>query len=381
MQMNTITVYCVILSYVHFLFYSLVMENTLTNGVAAGRGAQSNAVGRFEPYARVAVDDGWDTQIDSVLRTQVAVEAPRSVITRNTSPDVPFDRSVNPYRGCEHGCIYCFARPGHAWLGMSPAQDFESRLIARPTAPQVLEAELRKRSYTPDVLAIGTYTDPYQPIEKTHKIMRGLLVVLQRFRHPVSIVTKGTLIERDIDVLRDMAADNLVRVGVSVTTLDPKVSRLMEPRVPSPKRRLQTIERLSQAGIPVTVSASPMIPALTDHELEAILKAGADAGATSATSIMLRLPSEVAPLFEEWLGVHFPDRAKRVLGRVRELHGGQLYEATFGKRMTGEGIWAQQMAARLKIARHRNGLDAKRAPLRCDLFERPLAVGDQLSLF
>jgi DNA repair photolyase len=231
------------------------------------------------------------------------------------------------------------------------------------------------------MLAIGTYTDPFLPIEKTHEIMRGLLVVLRHFRHPLGIVTKGTLIERDIDILRDMAADNLVRVGVSVTTLDPKVSRVMEPRVPSPKRRLQTVQRLAQAGIPVTISASPMTPALTDHELEAILKAGADAGATSATSIMLRLPSKVAPLFEEWLWVHFPDRAKRVLGRVRELHGGQLDEASFGKRMTGEGIWAQQMVARLRIALHRNGVDAKRAPLRCDLFERPLTVGDQLSLF
>ena len=353
----------------------------LSNGTARGRGAVSNAVGRFEPYARVAVDDGWDSPEERVLRTEVAVEVPRSVISRNTSPDVPFDRSVNPYRGCEHGCIYCFARPGHAWLGMSAGQDFETWLIARPTAPQVLEKELRKTGYRVDVLAIGTYTDPYQPIEKDHRIMRGLLEVLRDFRHPVSIVTKGALIERDIDILRDMAANGLARVGVSVTTLDPAISRLMEPRVPSPKRRLQMIERLAKAGIPVTVQASPLIPALTDHELEAILQAGADAGATSATAIMLRLPAEVAPLFEEWANLHFPDRARRILGRVRELHGGQLYEAAFGTRMTGQGVWAQQMKQRITIARARLGLDGVRMPLRRDLFKPPVRIGDQLSLF
>lgn len=350
-------------------------------GTAKGRGAVSNVVGRFEPYARVAIDDGWDAPEQGMLRTEVAEEVPRSVISRNTSPDVPFDRSVNPYRGCEHGCIYCFARPGHAWLGMSPGQDFESRLIARPTAPQVLEDELRKTSYKPDVLAIGTYTDPYQPIEKTYGIMRGLIGVLRDFRHPLSIVTKGSLIERDIDILRDMAADGLVRVGVSVTTLDAKVARAMEPRVPSPARRLLVIEKLAKAGIPVTVSASPMIPALTDHELEAILKAGADAGATSATAIMLRLPAEVAPLFEEWAQVHFPDRAARIMGRVRDLHGGKIYESNFGTRMTGQGVWAQQMKQRLTIARARLGLDGVRIPLRRDLFMVPPRKGDQLSLF
>ncbi|WP_281982424.1 PA0069 family radical SAM protein [Thalassorhabdomicrobium marinisediminis] len=353
----------------------------LRRGEARGRGAVSNAVSRFEPYARVAVDDGWEAPVEGMLRTEVAVEAPRRVISRNTSPDVPFDRSVNPYRGCEHGCVYCFARPGHAWLGLSPGQDFESRLVARPTAPQVLADELRKPHYQPATLAIGTYTDPYQPIEKEHEIMRGLLRVLQDFRHPVSIVTKGTLIERDIDILAAMAADNLATVGISVTTLDPKVSRLMEPRVPSPERRLQVIERLAAAGIPVRVMASPLVPALTDHELEGILQAGRDAGARAATSLMLRLPAEVAPLFQEWLHVHFPDRAERVLNRVRELHGGKLYEADFGTRMTGQGVWAQQMQARLRIARKRLGLADTLPPLRCDLFRPPPRVGDQLSLF
>ncbi|MBU2993559.1 PA0069 family radical SAM protein [Octadecabacter sp. 1_MG-2023] len=353
----------------------------LQRGQARGRGAISNTVGRFEPYARIAVDDGWDAPEEGTLRTEVAVEVPRKVITRNASPDVPFDRSINPYRGCEHGCVYCFARPGHAWLGMSPGQDFESRLIARPTAPQVLEDELRKKSYRPDVLAIGTYTDPYQPIEKTHGIMRGILEVLRDFHHPVSIVTKGSLIERDIDILKEMAGDGLARVGVSVTTLDPQISRAMEPRVPSPKRRLLMIERLAAAGIPVTVSAAPMVPALTDHELESILEAGKEAGATSATAIMLRLPLEVAPLFEEWAQVHFPDRANRIMNRVRELHGGKLYEADFGTRMTGQGIWAQQMKQRLTIARSRYGLDGVRMPLRRDLFSVPPRKGDQMSLF
>jgi len=356
-------------------------ERPLSNGTARGRGAVSNAVGRFEPYTRVAVDDGWDAQAESVLRTHVALEVPRTVISRNPSPDVPLDRSLNPYRGCEHGCIYCFARPGHAWLGMSPGQDFETRLIARPDAPKVLAEELRKSRYNPDVLAIGTYTDPYQPIEKTHKIMRELLKVLRDFRHPVSIVTKGSLIERDIDILRDMAADGLVRVGVSVTTLDAKIARVMEPRVPSPVRRLATISRLAQAGIPVTVSASPLIPALTDHELEGILEQAAQAGACSATTIMVRLPREVAPLFEEWARLHFPDRADRILGRIRELHGGKLYEAKFGTRMTGQGIWADQMRQRLILARKRLGLDGVRPKLRCDLFKVPPRKGDQLSLF
>lgn len=383
MQMNCSRVYCEAGLNVPYLFYSVNMSelHDLRKGTAKGRGAVSNIAGRFEPYTRVAVDDGWDAPEPSVLRTQVAVEVPQSVISRNTSPDVPFDRSVNPYRGCEHGCIYCFARPGHAWLGMSPGQDFESRLIARPTAPQVLAVELRKPRYIPDVLAIGTYTDPYQPIEKKFEIMRGLLGVLRDFRHPVSIFTKGSLIERDIDILRDLAADGLVRVGVSVTTLDPKVSRIMEPRVPSPARRLKVIERLAQAGIPVGVAASPMVPALTDHELEGILQAAASAGASYAQAIMLRLPSEVAPLFEEWVQQHFPDRAARIMGRVRELHGGKTYEAKFGTRMTGQGIWADQMRQRLAIARKRHGLDAQRATLRCDLFAPPPRAGDQLSFF
>ena len=382
--MNSSRHLCEACSSVHFLFYTAAMDELghMPRGEARGRGAVSNEVGRFEPYARVQVDDGWPHPDDMpMLRTEVAIEQPRSVISRNTSPDVPFEQSINPYRGCEHGCVYCFARPGHAWLGMSPGQDFESRLVARPATPELLGKELRKRGYVAKTLAIGTYTDPYQPIEKTYRIMRGVLEVLAAFRHPVGIVTKGALIERDIDILSDLAADGLVSVGVSVTTLDPKVSRLMEPRVPSPARRLKTIERLAAAGIPVKVAASPMVPALTDHELEGILKASQEAGAQAASAIMLRLPLEVAPIFEDWARTHFPDRADRILNRVRELHGGKMYDANFGTRMTGQGIWADQMLARLTVARKRLGLADRLPPLRTDHFEVPFARDNQLSLF
>jgi DNA repair photolyase len=287
---------------------------------------------------REAADDGWDIPEDlPPLRTEVRVERPRSVITRNASPDVPFDRSINPYRGCEHGCIYCFARPSHAWLGLSPGLDFETKLVARPEAPEVLARELGRKGYVPDVIAIGTNTDPYQPIEKEYRVMRRILEVLRDHRHPVTVVTKGTLIERDADILGEMGRMGLARVGISVTTLDPVVARRMEPRVPLPARRIATIRRLTESGCPVRVMASPMIPALTDHELEAILAAGREAGAVAASWIMLRLPLEVAPLFREWLDRQFPDRAARVMGRVRELHGGRDYDPEWGKRMTGEG--------------------------------------------
>ena len=269
----------------------------------AGRGSQTNLAGRFERLSVTTVDDGWDGDGAAlpVLRTEVSIERPRSVITYNRSPDLPFDRSINPYRGCEHGCVYCFARPSHAYLGLSPGLDFETRLIARPDAPKVLLRELAAKRYQVAPIAIGTNTDPYQPIEKDHGIMRAILQVLSDVNHPVAIVTKGSLIERDIDILQDMAKRGLVRVGISVTTLDAKLSRLMEPRVPAPKRRLQTIRRLTEADIPVRVMASPLVPALTDPELEAILKAGRDAGARSASWIMLRLPREVSPLMQDWL--------------------------------------------------------------------------------
>jgi DNA repair photolyase len=346
-----------------------------------GRAATSNAEGRYEPYARVAVNDGWDREEDlPPLRTEVTEERPRKVITTNGSPDVPFEQSLNPYRGCEHGCIYCFARPTHAFLGLSPGLVFETRLIAKPQAPALLAKELRARGYVPKVLAIGTNTDPYQPIERDRRIMRAILQVLSDHDHPVAITTKGTLIERDLDLLGPLAARGLAHVGLSVTTMDPAVARAMEPRVPSPARRLATIRRLAQAGIPVRIQVSPVVPALTDHELESILAAGAEAGARAASMIVLRLPREVAGLFRDWLEENFPDRAARVMGRVRELHGGRDYDPEWGRRMTGQGEWARLLAARFGLAERRHGFAAL-PPLRTDLFRVPRDPDPQLSLF
>ncbi|MDX8348842.1 PA0069 family radical SAM protein [Cognatiyoonia sp. IB215446] len=347
-----------------------------------GRAAGSNPHNRFDQISVEAVDDGWaqDEELP-VLRTEVRDEQARKVISRNTSPDLSFDRSINPYRGCEHGCIYCFARPSHAFLGYSPGLDFETKLIARPNAAERLRAELSNPRYKPAMIGIGTNTDPYQPIEKERKIMREILEVLRDFNHPVGIVTKGTLIERDIDILAEMAAKDLTRVGISVTTLDPKTSRVMEPRVPLPAARLRTIRRLTDAGIPVRVMVSPVVPALTDHELEAILEAAAEGGAVAASSIILRLPREVATLFRDWLTEHYPDRAARVMGRVRELHGGKDYDPSFGTRMVGQGQWAAMMQQRFKRAARKLGLDRSLPPLRTNLFAVPPQPGDQLSLF
>ncbi len=347
-----------------------------------GRAAGSNPDIRFDRFHAEAVDDGWaNTEDLPVLRTEVRDEQAKSIISRNTSPDLSFDRSINPYRGCEHGCIYCFARPSHAFLGLSAGLDFETKLIARPNAAAQLRKELSNPRYVPKTIAIGTNTDPYQPIEKTRKIMRDVLEVLRDFNHPVAIVTKGTLVERDIDILAPMAANGLLRVGISITTLDPKTARAMEPRVPLPAARLRTIRRLADAGIPVRVMVSPVVPALTDHEIEAILQASKDAGAVAASSIMLRLPREVAGLFRDWLTAHYPDRATRVMGRVRELHGGKDYDPEFGKRMTGQGEWAKIMQQRFKLATRKLGLDRSLPPLRVDLFSKPPATGDQLSFF
>jgi DNA repair photolyase len=349
----------------------------------AGRGTSLNHSGRFEAFSTLAVDDGWAGDDDPlpVLRTQVSEEVARSAITYNRSPDLPFDRSINPYRGCEHGCIYCFARPSHAYLGLSPGLDFETRLIARPGAADVLRRELAAKRYQVAPIAIGTNTDPYQPIEKEHQIMRRLLELLSEVNHPVAIVTKGSLIERDIDILSDMAARGLARVGISVTTLDAKLARLMEPRVPAPKRRLQMIARLSEAGIPVRVMASPMVPALTDPELEAILEAGRDAGAQSASWIMLRLPREVSPLMQDWLAQHYPDRAGRIMARLREMHGGKEYDANWHRRMRGEGPYAEIIAQRFNLAVKRLGLSTLLPPMRCDLFRPPRQASDQMDLF
>lgn len=349
--------------------------------VLRGRGASSNHAGRFERHLREAVADGWDRE-DALptLRTRTSIEVPRRMITYNRSPDLPFDRSINPYRGCEHGCVYCFARPSHAYLGLSPGLDFETRLIARPQAPQVLARELAARKYRVAPIAIGTNTDPYQPIEKDHGIMRGCLEVLAEAGHPVAIVTKGSLIERDLDILGDMTRRGLVRVGISVTTLDRRLSRLMEPRAPAPARRLQTIRRLAEAGVPVRVMASPMIPALSDPELEAILKAGKAAGARHASWIMLRLPQEVSMLVQDWLAEHFPDRASRIMARLREMHDGKEYDARWHRRMRGEGPYADMIARRFEVACKRLKLSAHAPPMRCDLFQAPVLPGGQLPL-
>ncbi|MEO1779731.1 MAG: PA0069 family radical SAM protein [Pseudomonadota bacterium] len=358
------------------------MERDLQTQRAKGRGAVSNADSRYAHVTRHGEADGWMPDDDlPTLRTQVSIERPRSAITYNRSPDLPFDRSINPYRGCEHGCVYCFARPTHAYLGLSPGLDFETRLVARPGIDAVLRKELGRKAYRVAPLAVGTNTDPYQPVERAHGIMRACLEVLEACGHPVAIVTKGTLIERDIDILSAMAQRGLVRVGISVTTLDAALCRRMEPRAPTPERRLQMIERLSGAGIPVRIMASPMVPALTDPELEAILAAGKAAGARTASWIMLRLPQEVSPLWQEWLATHYPDRAGRVMSKLREMHGGKDYDARWGHRMRGTGPYAEMVAHRFKLAVKRLGLRTEAPPMRTDLFRPPRAPSDQLSLF
>ncbi len=347
-----------------------------------GRGAVSNQTGRYEASSRAAFDDGWDVEEElPPLRTEVSLERVRNALTRNTSPDVPFDRSLNPYRGCEHGCIYCFARPSHAWLGFSPGLDFETRLIARPNAADALRTAFRRPGYVPEPLALGTNTDPYQPIEARYRIMRSVLEVACDFQHPISIATKGTLIERDLDLLRHLGDAGLVNVGVTVTTLDARLARALEPRVPSPRRKLATIRRLAEAGIPVRVMISPVIPGLTGHEIEQILKAASAAGARSASWAMLRLPLEVADLFREWLAEHRPGQAQRVLTQVREVHGGRDYDPAWGRRMKGQGPQADLFARRFEVAARRASVAVALPPLRTDLFRVPAQKGDQLSLF
>ncbi len=360
------------------------MVETLPDQPRKGRGAISNESGRFEPHGRVAVDDGWalDAEEDlPPLRTSVGHDSSRSVIARNDSPDVPFERSINPYKGCEHGCIYCFARPTHAYLGLSPGLDFETKLFAKPDAARLLEAELARPSYTPDVIALGTNTDPYQPVERHLEITRSILEVLARAHHPVAIATKSNLILRDLDILAPMANARLAKVFVSVTTLDPGLARRMEPRASRPALRLEAIRRLAEAGIPTGVLTAPMIPALNDEELEAILEAAARAGARSANYILLRLPLEIADLFSEWLEAHFPDRKDHVLNLLRGMRGGKLYQSGWGKRMRGTGVYADLLARRFELACQRLGLDEHDWDLDVSQFRRPTLPGDQLALF
>ncbi len=340
-----------------------------------GRGAVTNPAGRFERFEVVLEEE------PPRLQTIVTPEATRSIIARNDSPDVPFDRSINPYKGCEHGCVYCFARPTHAYLGLSPGLDFESRIFSKPDAARLLERELRKPGYRCEVIALGANTDPYQPVERELGITRAVLEVLAEHRHPVSIVTKSSLVLRDLDLLVPMARQGLANVFLSVTTLDPDLARRMEPRAAAPIRRVETLRSLAAAGVPVGVLASPMIPAINDAELERILEACAAAGARWANYILIRLPGEVKELFAEWLETHYPLRAGHVLGLLREMHGGQLYDPAFGERMRGTGPYAELLRKRFEVACRRLGLNEKRPALDATRFRIPLRKGDQPGLF
>lgn len=347
-----------------------------------GRGALSNHTGRFEVERRTSFDDGWESLGDlEALRTEVYEEPARSIITRNKSPDISFDRSINPYRGCEHGCIYCYARPSHCYLGHSAGLDFETKLYAKTNAAELLEHELARRTYRPQVIALGTNTDPYQPIERERRITRSILEVLERTNHPVGIVTKSALVIRDVDILSRMAARGLAKVALSVTTLDRQIARAMEPRAMTPAKRLEAIRALSQAGVPVSVMVAPIVPGLTDSEIEKILEAARDAGATEAGYVLLRLPLELKDVFREWLASAFPDRANRVINLLRSMHGGEDYTAAFSLRQKGSGPYAEQIALRFRLALKRLGLNARRQTLRSDLFKPPVAKGDQMSLF
>ena len=360
------------------------MDTELPDIPRKGRGAVSNQTGRFEGYDAVAIDDGWNLPRDAdlpPLRTTVTADTTRTIIARNTSPDVPFDRSINPYRGCEHGCVYCFARPTHAFLGLSPGLDFESRLFYKPDAAALLEKELRKPSYKCDVMAMGTNTDPYQPIERDLKLTRRILEVLAAHNHPVGIVTKSSLIARDIDILAPMAEKKLAQVCLSVTTLDRDLSRRMEPRAPTPQRRLDTIRALNDAGIPCGVMAAPMIPVLTDPELESILAAAKDAGAHMAGYVLLRLPLEIKDLFREWLDAHAPLKADHVMNAVKTAGGGQIYDPTFGVRQRGTGVYADLLLQRFEKACRRLGLNERGYRLDRTLFRPPPRAGDQMGLF
>ena len=361
------------------------MVDILPDRPRKGRGAVANPTGRFESEKRHNIDDGWgegralDRDL-APLRTTVSPDKSKTVIARNSSPDIPFDRSINPYRGCEHGCIYCYARPTHAWLGLSPGLDFETRLFAKRDAAALLEKELANPRYRCRPIALGTNTDPYQPIERDFKITRSILEVLAEYDHPVTVVTKSALVTRDIDILAPLAAKGLASVCVSVTTLDPELSRRMEPRAASPERRLKTITALKDAAIPVGVMAAPMIPALNDMELENILAAAAAAGAGTAGYIVLRLPHEVKDLFTEWLEVHYPTKAKHVLGLVRNMRSGALNDPAFHTRMRGSGQYADLLARRFSLACKRLGLAKNDWALDTSRFRRPRRGGEQLEL-
>jgi DNA repair photolyase len=347
-----------------------------------GRGAQSNASGRYEPLARIAFDDGWRS-LDELppFKTQVTIDATRKIITRNDSPDIGFDRTINPYRGCEHGCVYCFARPTHAYLGLSPGLDFESKLFVKPEAAELLEKELSAPGYEPKVIAIGTNTDPYQPIERRYKVMRRILEVLDRADHPVGIVTKSALVLRDLDILARMAERKLAKVALSVTTLDPELARKMEPRAATPMRRLEALRRLSQAGVPTTVMVAPVIPALNDMEIERILDAAYAAGVREAGYVLLRLPLELRDLFREWLKENYPERERHVFKLIRDMRGGKDYDSKWFTRQKGTGPYAWMIGRRFEVACEKLGMNATRSSLTTEHFRKPKPQTEQLSLF
>jgi DNA repair photolyase len=351
-----------------------------------GRGAASNPSGRLEAFQRETIDDGWSAdEAREPLKTEVTVERPRTIITRNDSPDISFDQSINPYRGCEHGCFYCYARPTHAYQGLSAGLDFESRLFVKDGAAALLERELANPKYRPKVIALGANTDAYQPIERQYRVTRSVLEVLAKARHPVGIVTKSNLVLRDLDLLAPMAADGLVKVFVSVTTVDRSLARRMEPRAPTPERRLEAIEKLAAAGVPVGVMAAPIIPAVNDGEIETILTRAYAAGAREAGYVVLRLPLELRESFREWLAVNFPDRLKRAITLTQSMHGGKDYESQWGRRMAGSGPYAWMIGRRFEIAAKRLGYRETPVALRNDLFRAPAPAETgaprQLSLF
>jgi DNA repair photolyase len=351
--------------------------------VVRGRGARTNASGRFESQTRETFDDGWTAEDGepAQLETTLTAERARVIISRNDSPDIGFSASINPYRGCEHGCIYCYARPAHAYMGLSPGLDFESKLFFKPDAAQLLEKELSNPRYVPEVIHIGGNTDPYQPQERRLRITRQVIEVLARFNHPFSIISKSGLILRDLDLIAPMAKQNLVRVAISVTSLDRKLARSMEPRAATPEKRLEAVRRLSEAGVPTVVMFAPCIPGLNDHEMEAVLERAAAAGATGAGYVALRLPLEIADLFQEWLATDHPDRAARVMSLIKQMRGGKTYDSQWGKRMKGEGPIAAITSKRFAAAKARYGLAPKLPPLDLSLFRSPPKPGSQIDLF
>jgi len=362
-------------------------ENRIHHETQKGRGAPSNDVSqRFNLQDR-EIDGDWLDERERIdeaaakLRTEVTIEFPKSIINYNTSPDLPFDRSINAYRGCEHGCVYCYARPTHAYHDLSPGLDFESKLFAKPNAADLLRQTFAKPNYRPDSIAIGTNTDPYQPIENRYRITRQILEVMLETRHPVVITTKSNRVVDDLDLLAQLAVQNLTAVAISVTTLDSTTARLLEPRAPTPTRRLEAVQQLNEAGIHVHVNIAPVVPGITDHEIESIVSAVAGRGAKSVSFIPMRLPHEVAPLFEQWLETHYPDRKAKVMSIVRQMRGGKRNDPAFHSRMRGQGPWADLIRTRLAIASRKAGLEKAKIALRTDLFKRPLITGSQMELF